>query len=75
MIRDKANFPEQLNPDGTVKAPAYARYLVKILDRPNEEALLDQEHLTRDRKAFTKQMLRAFIKTTLRGRPGAELHG
>ncbi|KAJ9215573.1 transcriptional regulator family: DDT [Paecilomyces variotii] len=65
MIRDKANFPEQLNPDGTVKAPAYARYLVKILDRPNEEALLDQEHLTRDRKAFTKQMLRAFIKNNV----------
>lgn len=65
MIRDKANFPEQLNPDGTVKTPAYARYLVKILDRPNEEALLDQEHITRDRKAFTKQMLRAFIKNTV----------
>ncbi|GAD91811.1 DDT domain protein [Paecilomyces variotii No. 5] len=65
MIRDKANFPEQLNPDGTVKAPAYARYLVKILDRPNEEALLDQEHLTRDRKTFTKQMLRAFIKNNV----------
>ncbi|OJJ51258.1 hypothetical protein ASPZODRAFT_54954 [Penicilliopsis zonata CBS 506.65] len=65
MIRDKANFPEQTNPDGTVKAPAYARYLVKILDRPNEEALLDQEHITRDRKMFTKQMLRAFIKNTV----------
>lgn len=65
MIRDKANFPEQLNPDGTVKSAAYARYLVKILDRPNEEALLDQEHLTRDRKTFTKQMLRSFIKNTV----------
>ncbi|OJJ37605.1 hypothetical protein ASPWEDRAFT_461308 [Aspergillus wentii DTO 134E9] len=65
MIRDKANFSEQLNPDGTIKTPAYARYLVKILDRPNEEALLDQEHITRDRKTFTKQMLRAFIKNNV----------
>lgn len=65
VIRDKANFSEQLNPDGTVKTPAYARYLVKITDSPNEEALLDQEHITRDRKTFTKQMLRAFIKNNV----------
>ncbi|KAE8355259.1 ATP-utilizing chromatin assembly and remodelling N-terminal-domain-containing protein [Aspergillus coremiiformis] len=65
MIRDKANFAEQLYPDGTVKSPAYATYLVKVLDRPNEEALLDQEHITRDRKTFTKQMLRAFIKNNV----------
>ncbi|GMG53801.1 unnamed protein product [Aspergillus oryzae var. brunneus] len=65
MIRDKANFAEQLHPDGTVKSPAYATYLVKVLDRPNEEALLDQEHITRDRKTFTKQMLRAFIKNNV----------
>ncbi|PTU17252.1 hypothetical protein P175DRAFT_0103946 [Aspergillus ochraceoroseus IBT 24754] len=65
VIRDKANFPEQLFADGTVKTAAYATYLVKVLDRPNEEALLDQEHLTRDRKTFTKQMLRAFIKNNV----------
>lgn len=65
MIRDKATFPEQLHPDGTVKSAGYARYLVKILDRQDEEALLDQEHITRDRKTFTKQMLRAFIKNTV----------
>lgn len=65
IIRDKANFSEQLNPDGTVKTPAYARYLVKVTDSPNEEALLDQEHITRDRKTFTKQMLRAFIKNNV----------
>ncbi|KAH1492060.1 hypothetical protein KXV92_008155 [Aspergillus fumigatus] len=65
MIRDKANFAEQRYPDGTLKAPAYATYLVKVLDRPNEEALLDQDHITRDRKTFTKQMLRAFIKNNV----------
>ncbi|KAL4871138.1 hypothetical protein BDV12DRAFT_164837 [Aspergillus spectabilis] len=65
VIRDKANFAEQLFPDGTVKTPAYATYLVKVLDRPNEEALLDHHHITRDRKTFTKQMLRAFIKNNV----------
>ncbi|KAJ5398117.1 hypothetical protein N7509_006230 [Penicillium cosmopolitanum] len=62
IIRDKANFAEQLFADGTVKKPAVSTYLVKILDRPNEEALLDHDHITRDRKAFTKLMLRGFIK-------------
>lgn len=38
---------------------------MKILDRTNEEALLDQDHITRDRKTFSKQMLRAFIKNTV----------
>ncbi|GFF58126.1 imitation switch two complex protein 1 [Aspergillus udagawae] len=65
VIRDKANFAEQRFPDGTLKTPAYATYLVKVLDRPNEEALLDQDHITRDRKTFTKQMLRAFIKNNV----------
>ncbi|KAL3467753.1 ATP-utilizing chromatin assembly and remodelling N-terminal-domain-containing protein [Aspergillus heterothallicus] len=65
VIRDKANFAEQLYPDGTVKQAAYATYLVKVLDRPNEEALLDHHHITRDRKTFTKQMLRAFIKNNV----------
>jgi len=64
-IRDKANFAEQLYADGTIKTPAFARYLVKVSDRPNEEALLDQNHITRDRKAFTKLMLRGFIKNNV----------
>ncbi|KAL4903250.1 hypothetical protein BDW74DRAFT_156939 [Aspergillus multicolor] len=64
-IRDKAKFPEQLYDDGTVKTPAHATYLVKVSDRPDEEALLDSQHITRDRKTFTKQMLRAFIKNNV----------
>ncbi|KAG2421869.1 hypothetical protein HFD88_005845 [Aspergillus terreus] len=65
VIRDKVNFADQLYPDGTIKTRGYATYLVKVLDRPNEEALTDQEHITRDRKTFTKQMLRAFIKNNV----------
>lgn len=55
------SIPRQYYPDGGVKSEAYARYLIKI-DRSHEEALLDQDHITRDRKTFSKQMLRAFIK-------------
>ena len=53
IIRDKMNYPRQHYTDGAVKAEAYARYLVRIIDRPNEEALLDQDHITRDRKTFS----------------------
>ena len=65
IIRDKATFSERLNPDGTVSSPGYSRYLVRVSDRPDEEALLDQEHIARDRRAFTKHMLRAFIKNNV----------
>jgi hypothetical protein len=61
IIRDKMSIPRQYYPDGGVKSEAYARYLIRI-DRSHEEALLDQDHITRDRKTFSKQMLRAFIK-------------
>jgi hypothetical protein len=61
-VRDKAKFAEQRDLDGTVKRKAFARYFVRLIERPDEEALVDEEHITRDRKIFTKQMLRSFIK-------------
>ncbi|KAI9832677.1 MAG: hypothetical protein M1819_004262 [Sarea resinae] len=65
IIRDKAKFPELLKSDGTVERKAFARYFVKLMNRPHEEALVDDEHIQRDRKTFTKQILRSFIKTTV----------
>ncbi|KAL2380917.1 hypothetical protein RJ035_006634 [Blastomyces gilchristii] len=65
IVREKARFPELINEDGTVERRASSRYLVKLVNRPNEEALLDDEHLIRDRKIFTKQMLRSFIRNTV----------
>ncbi|PGH02463.1 hypothetical protein GX51_04631 [Blastomyces parvus] len=65
IVREKARFPELINEDGTVERRASSRYLVKLVNRPNEEALLDDEHLVRDRKIFTKQMLRSFIRNTV----------
>ncbi|KAL2064435.1 hypothetical protein VTL71DRAFT_4929 [Oculimacula yallundae] len=63
-IRDKTRFgPKQL-PDGTVNPP-FSRYFVSLDGRPLEEAVVDDQHITRDRKIFTKQVLRSFIKKTV----------
>jgi len=64
-VRDKAKFAEIKDPDGTVTRKAFSRYFVRLIDRPDEEALVDDTHIVRDRKVFTKQMLRSFIKNTV----------
>ena len=51
--------------DGTTERKAFARYFVCLADRPSEEALVDEEHVVRDRKTFTKQRLRSFLKNTV----------
>lgn len=62
-MREKAKFPEILRPDGTVERRAFSRYFVTILNGTEDQALMDEEHLVRDRKTFTKQMLRSFLKS------------
>ncbi|EXJ90913.1 hypothetical protein A1O1_04019 [Capronia coronata CBS 617.96] len=64
-VRDKAKFAEIRRPDGTVARKGFSRYFVRLIDRPDEEALVDDNHIARDRKVFTKQMLRTFIKNTV----------
>ncbi len=64
-VRDKAKFAEVKAPDGSVAREAFSRYFVRLIDRPDEEALVDDNHIVRDRKVFTKQMLRSFIKNTV----------
>ncbi|ETN39705.1 uncharacterized protein HMPREF1541_05931 [Cyphellophora europaea CBS 101466] len=61
-VREKAKFAEQRDADGNVTRKAFTRYFVRLIDRPDEEALADDDHMARDRKIFTKQMLRSFIK-------------
>ena len=38
---------------------------MSLTDRPDEEALVDDEHISRNRKAFTKQRLRSYLKNAL----------
>lgn len=65
LVREKAKFPELRRADGYVDRKAFSRYFVQLMTRPQEEALVDDDHIVRDRKAFTKQMLRSFIKNTV----------
>ncbi|KAE9367357.1 hypothetical protein N431DRAFT_383007 [Stipitochalara longipes BDJ] len=64
IVRDKTRFGSKAMPDGTVSAP-FSRYFVSLDNRPTEEAVVDDAHITRDRKIFTKQVLRSFIKKTV----------
>ena len=63
-VRDKTRFGSKLLPDGTL-SPPFSRYFVSLDNRPTEEAVVDDAHISRDRKIFTKQVLRSFIKKTV----------
>ncbi|KAM3070144.1 hypothetical protein ACMFMF_008497 [Clarireedia jacksonii] len=63
-VRDKTRFGSKVLPDGTL-SPPFSRYFVSLDNRPTEEAVVDDAHITRDRKIFTKQVLRSFIKKTV----------
>ncbi|KAK4561720.1 hypothetical protein LTR86_004399 [Recurvomyces mirabilis] len=52
-------------PDGAVQRPAFSRYFVRLPDMPDKEALVDDKHIRRDKKVFTKQNLRQFLKSSL----------
>ncbi|KAL2164451.1 hypothetical protein VTH06DRAFT_3667 [Thermothelomyces fergusii] len=64
VVRDKTRFGSKVLPDGTL-TPPFSRYFVSLDDRPDEEAVVDDSHIFRDRKVFTKAVLRSFIKKTV----------
>lgn len=64
VVRDKTRFGSKLLADGTL-SPPFSRYFVSLDNRPTEEAVVDDAHISRDRKIFTKQVLRSFIKKTV----------
>ncbi|KAJ4304368.1 hypothetical protein N0V88_001981 [Collariella sp. IMI 366227] len=64
VVRDKTRFGSKVLPDGTL-TPPFSRYFVSLDDRPDEEAVVDDSHIFRDRKLFTKAVLRSFIKKTV----------
>lgn len=61
LVRDKTSFT-RLAPDGT-KLPPQSRYLILLKDSQKEVHVKDVD-VARDRGAFTKAMLRSFIKRT-----------
>ncbi|RYP61033.1 hypothetical protein DL769_007896 [Monosporascus sp. CRB-8-3] len=64
IVRDKARLGSKVLPDGTLTQPV-SRYFTSIDGRPNEEAVVDSNQIFRDRKIFTKSVLRSFIKKTV----------
>lgn len=64
-IRAKTRFPELVRSDGSVERKEFARYFLEIDQKPGEEALLDVDHLSRERKVFTKQRVRSFLKNAV----------
>lgn len=64
VVRDKARFGSKVCADGTLSIP-FSRYFVSIDDREDEEAVVDDHNIWRDRKIFTKSVLRSFIKKTV----------
>ncbi|KAI7492101.1 hypothetical protein KC357_g1334 [Hortaea werneckii] len=65
VIREKAKFPMIRGPDGAVQRAAFSRYFVRTNNTAGEEALVDDIHIRRDKKMFTKQNLRSFLKNSL----------
>ncbi|KAK4668153.1 uncharacterized protein QC764_705340 [Podospora pseudoanserina] len=64
IVRDKTRFGGKMLPDGTLSKP-FATYFVSLTMSPAEEAVVDDAHIFRDRKIFTKQVLRQYIKKTV----------
>ncbi|WPH02807.1 Hypothetical protein R9X50_00567500 [Acrodontium crateriforme] len=64
-VREKAKFPQIQGPDGSIQRAAFTRYFVRILENREEEAIVDDGHIRRDKKVFTKQNLRGFLKNSL----------
>ncbi|KAK9476429.1 ATP-utilizing chromatin assembly and remodelling N-terminal-domain-containing protein [Lipomyces japonicus] len=66
LIREKALFNAIQLVNGGIR-PAFAKYRVEISvgDCACYEEVVDQDMITRDRKRFSKSMLRTFLRNTL----------
>ncbi|KAI4107200.1 MAG: hypothetical protein L6R37_001777 [Teloschistes peruensis] len=65
VLREKSKLPELRRPDDTVERPALVQYFVCLNHRPDLPEVVDPSRLTRERKTFTKQRLRSFLKKTI----------
>jgi hypothetical protein len=68
-IREKISFPARKRPDGSIETPAMSKYIVALDVDPSTrrdlEALVDSQSLYRDRRVFSKVLLRQFLKNSL----------
>jgi ATP-utilising chromatin assembly and remodelling N-terminal/Williams-Beuren syndrome DDT (WSD), D-TOX E motif/DDT domain/WSTF, HB1, Itc1p, MBD9 motif 1 len=61
IVREKAKFSSITLPNGEVRPP-YSRCRVELVANSSQELAVDESQLARDRKMFTKLILRTFIK-------------
>lgn len=69
-VRDKITFPARYEPDGSMERPSHSQYFISLDDenkirQNSKEAYLDGEVMFRDRRNFSKQILRSFLKNSL----------
>lgn len=65
VIREKAKFPMIRGPNGEVQRAAFSRYFVKVHTMGERECLMEDQCVRRDRKVFTKQNLKSFLRHSL----------
>ncbi|RFU75627.1 ddt domain-containing [Trichoderma arundinaceum] len=64
LVREKTTFGARILPDGSSSLPT-SRYLVVLGGGSGKEQIVTNDSLSRERGAFTKSMLRSFIKRTV----------
>ncbi|KAM0247214.1 hypothetical protein ACHAQJ_009946 [Trichoderma viride] len=64
LVREKTTFGARILPDGSSSLPT-SRYLVVLGGGSGKEQFVTDDNLSRERGAFTKSMLRSFIKRTV----------
>lgn len=65
ILREKTKFPELLRADGSIERSAFARYRVCLNNSSDKEIVVEANDLVRERKTFTKQRLRSFLKKSI----------
>lgn len=65
-IRERSEFPRLRDPEtGEVIREAFSRYIVKMENGDKGERIVEDVDVSRNRKAFTKQMLKSFIMSSV----------
>lgn len=70
ILRDKMTVPDQFRPDGTVGRQGFSQYIMALDEEyrskhNHHECLLEPHIIFRDRRNFSKQILRSFLKNSL----------
>ncbi len=62
VVREKVIFTPIRHVNGDIYRPGSARYRVMVSQNPYRELSVNEKQISRDRKSFTKLVIRAFIK-------------